>query len=216
MIFGNPNHQAIDNIKNSIWLRELLTQKVLEPLKEFPPPTKLKTLLELVYLYQLGEELDSERQTYCQRLDTNMYDVMAEYLDSFGISTSTEQITHELSMYEPIIDYLKLVYNRPRPWQVAPYYHIPLYPRVEMYHPGSSYPGGHTMMALFLYHIYGTRHPELKRDLLEFVKDVKLSREQIGVHFPSDGVFSFKVYKHIKPFLTTTAFAGQPVPSSLY
>lgn len=201
MIFGNPNYNTIELVKNSILLREWINRGILEPLKGYPPPDGLRTLAELTHLMELGENLSSDRQTYCQRLDMCMYEVMAEYLDSFGVTTSTEQIQHELVLYEPILDYLKFVYNRPRPWQIATYYHVPLYPRVKYYHPTSSYPGGHTLCALLLYHIYGTRRPDLKRDLLEFVKDVKLSREQLGVHYPSDGVFSFKVYTHIRGFM---------------
>jgi len=36
---------------------------------------------------------------------------------------------------------------------------------------------------------------------MEFVLDVKLTREQGGVHYPSDGLFSLKVYKHIAPWM---------------
>jgi hypothetical protein len=44
----------------------------------------------------------------------------------------------------------------------------------------------------------GVQEPDLKKDLMNFVLDVKLSREEGGVHYPSDGVFSFKIYQQIK------------------
>ena len=45
------------------------------------------------------------------------------------------------------------------------------------------------------------RHPELSRELMWFALDVKKTREEIGVHYPSDGLFSMKIYSHLKPWI---------------
>jgi hypothetical protein len=44
-------------------------------------------------------------------------------------------------------------------------------------------------------------HPELSKELMRFAMDVKKSREEGGVHYPSDGLFSMKVYKHLAPWI---------------
>jgi hypothetical protein len=44
-------------------------------------------------------------------------------------------------------------------------------------------------------------HPELSKDLMLFVLDVKKTREEGGVHYPSDGLFSLHIYKHLAPWI---------------
>jgi hypothetical protein len=156
--------------------------------------------------------VDSPRLEYCTRVDEQLFDVMSEFLASYGITESADQIYANIEIYEPIIDYLKVVYNRPRPFQTAAAYGIPLYPLLESKVAGSAaYPSGHTLFGLFFRHVYMKRHPELGKELMRFVVDVKLTREQGGVHYPSDGIFSMHIYKHIKPWMnarTTIYFQG--------
>lgn len=201
MIFGNPSQHSIDLIKNSQLLREWELRGIFGALKQYPYPCEMTTRLEIEYLISVVNGMDSTRAAYVQRLDEDLFGVMSEYLGSYGVTATAEEIKGLVDPYEPIIDYLKIFYNRPRPFQVAGVVGLPLYPRVKHYSTESSYPSGHTLFALFFYHIYGTRHPHLKQDLMKFVMDVKLSREQAGVHYPSDNLFSFQVYRHLQPYM---------------
>jgi hypothetical protein len=47
-------------------------------------------------------------------------------------------------------------------------------------------------------------HPDLARPLMRFVLDVAKTREEGGVHHPSDNLFSMRIYKHIKPWMIAT------------
>jgi len=212
MIYGNPSYESVELIRNSILLREWMRLGVFEPLKDMPYPEEMETRQELEYLLQLQKTVDSPRLAYCKRVDEQLFDVMSEFLASYGITESADQIYANIEIYEPIIDYLKVVYNRPRPFQTAAAYGIPLYPLLESKVAGSAaYPSGHTLFGLFFRHIYMKRHPELGKELMRFVVDVKLTREQGGVHYPSDGIFSMHIYKHIKPWMdarTTIYFQG--------
>lgn len=201
MIYGNPSYESVQLIRDSILVREWNRLGVFDPLKTMPYPDENETRQELLYLVDLQKTVDSVRLDYCKRVDDKLYDVMSEFLDVYGIKEDSEQIHHNLSVYEPIIDYLKIIYNRPRPFQTAGVYKIPLYPLVKTNASDSSYPGGHTLLALFFRHIYMKRHPELHKELMEFVLDVKLTREQGGVHYPSDGTFSMKIYSQLKPWM---------------
>lgn len=201
LIYGNPSYDIVQNIKNSILVREWARLGVFDDLKRVPYPDEEETKKELVYLLDLQKSVDSVRLAYIQRVEVDLYGVMSEFLDVYGITESADQIQQNLSLYDPIIDYLKVIYNRPRPFQTAGVYGIPLYPLLKTDSSASAYPSGHTLLALWFRHIYMQRHPELHKDLMDFALDVKLTREQGGVHYPSDGLFSMKVYAHLKPWI---------------
>ena len=205
MIYGNPSYESVEMIRNSILLREWSRLGVFEPLKDMPYPEEMETRQELEYLVYLQQSVDSPRLAYCKRVDEQLFEVMSEFLASYGVTASAEEIYQSIQVYDPIIDYLKVVYNRPRPFQTAAAYGIPLYPLIKTNASDSSYPSGHTLLALFFRHIYMKRHPELGKELMRFVVDIKLTREQGGVHYPSDGIFSIRIYKHIKPWMDAYA-----------
>ena len=202
MIYGNPSYESVQMIRDSILLREWIRLGVFDPLKNIPYPDEIGTQQELHYMVTLQKTVDDPRMQYIKKVDKYLYDVMSEFLDTYGITESAAQIRANVEVYEGIIQYLKIVYNRPRPFQTAGVYGIPLYPLLESKNAGTaSYPSGHTLLALFFRHIYMKRHPELSKELMRFAMDVKKSREEGGVHYPSDGLFSMKVYKHLAPWI---------------
>jgi hypothetical protein len=203
MIYGNPTHKVVNSIKNSIIVREWSRLGVFDVLKGIPYPDEEMTKRELWYMVDLHRAVDSSRLERIKVYDETLYEAMAEFLGSYGVTATVEEIKQELDIYEPIVDYLKVMYNRPRPFQTAGMYGIPLYPLLEQVcgDGTSSYPSGHTLLSLLFRHIYMKRHPELSKELMRFAMDVKKSREEGGVHYPSDGLFSMKVYQHLAPWI---------------
>jgi membrane-associated phospholipid phosphatase len=198
LIYGNPAYESVELIRNSILLREWIQKGVFDELLQNEYPSEDIVKQELLYLLELSNNLDSARLEKIVRLDRDLFGVMSEFLQSYGINHSKEQVYANIQIYEPIIDYLKIKFNRPRPFQTAAYYGIPLYPKIKTDASDSSYPSGHTLFSLYFYDYYGKLFPQLKKDLMNFALDVKLSREEGGVHYPSDGIFSFKIYQQIK------------------
>lgn len=201
MIFGNPSYEQILLIKNSIHLPQWKPH--LQPLLTVPYPSNDLTRAELFTLAITNKLLDSRRLEVVKQMDAHLFNVWAEFLSTLGINTTEDELKQITAPYDPIIDYLKLYYNRPRPHQMAGILGVPLFPRLDHVPLNSSYPSGHTLLSLYIYDYYTERHPELRTQLMGKVLDIKLSREEGGVHYPSDGLFSFKVYKHIKPLLWT-------------
>ncbi len=202
MMYGNPSYEIVESIKNSILLPEWSRLGVFMELKNIPYPDEIETQEELRQLLELQKTVDTPRLEYIKRVDKELYDVMSQFLETYGVTASAEEIEQQLALYDPIIDYLKIIYNRPRPFQTAGAYGIPLYPLLDSTSAGSaSYPGGHVLLALFFRHIYMKSHPELSKDLMRFVMDVKKTREEGGVHYPSDGLFSLHIYKHLAPWI---------------
>jgi hypothetical protein len=202
MIYGNPSYNSVQTIKHSLLLKEWNHLGVFDALKLMPYPGEMETIQELYHLLDLQKTVDDIRMRYIERVDKELFTVMSEWLASYGVTEDSMQIKHNLDLYDPIIDYLKVIYNRPRPFQTAGVYGVPLYPMLKTDASDSSYPGGHTLLALFFRHIYMQRHPELAKDMMHFVLDIAQTRLQGGVHYPSDNLFSMRVYKHIKPWMT--------------
>jgi hypothetical protein len=203
MIYGNPTYKTVTALKNSIIVREWSRLGVFDVLKNVPYPDEEMTKEELWYMVDLQKSVDSSRLERINLYDEFLFESMAEFLTSYGVTVTMEEIKQQLDVYEPVIDYLKIIYNRPRPFQTAGMYGIPLYPIFEDVagSGSSSYPSGHTLYCLFFRHIYMKRHPELSKELMRFVMDVKKSREEGGVHYPSDGLFSIKIYQHLAPWI---------------
>lgn len=202
MIYGNPSYENVQDIKNSILVREWNRLGVFDPLKKMPYPDEAETRQELWYLVEVQKGVDSLRLEYIKSVDDQLYEVMSEVLGVYGVTADAKLIEQELALYDPIIAYLKVIYNRPRPFQSAGAYGIPLYPLLKSRTAGdASYPGGHTLLSLFFRHIYMQRHPELARPLMQFVLDVAKTREEGGVHYPSDNLFAMRIYKHLKPWI---------------
>jgi len=198
MIYGNPAWEHMERIKTSTHLREWIRAGYFLPILQHTPPCEMTTQQELHYLVQRSLLVTPEKLEVIQRIDREYHIVWAEYLSSLGVTTTPEEIQAIFDKYEVIVDYLKIKFNRARPFQTAAHYGIPLYPRLRTDASDSSYPSGHTFLALCVYDHYVKLHPELQKHLMLMVLKVKQSREDGGVHYPSDGLFSFQVYQHLQ------------------
>jgi hypothetical protein len=201
-IYGNPSFKHIQDIQNSILVQEWTRNGLLTPMMNVPYPDENITRKELLHMVELTNRVDTNRLEEINLIDSMLYDYWSNYLDSLGVSIPSNQLEGMVVQYEPITDFLKVHYNRPRPFQMAGILGIPMYPRVTV--EGStdaSYPSGHTFLSLCIYQVVGNVYPHLRNDLMKMVLNIKLSREELGVHYPSDGVFSFQLFKHLRPHI---------------
>jgi len=204
MIFGTPSYESIQLMKHSVIVPEWKKLGIFDAVYEMPYPSDERTVIgEVTTLAVMNKLVDHVRYAQNVEIDQHMFRVWSVFLQTLGITVGEDELKQIVAPYDPIIDYLKLIYNRPRPHQVAGMYNIPLFPRLNHVPLTASYPSGHTLLSLYIYEYYVRRHPELTRQLMGKVLDIKLSREEGGVHYPSDGIFSFKIYRHIKPYLWT-------------
>jgi hypothetical protein len=198
LVYGNPSYESYQRVIKSNLLREMLRNNTLSSVLHIPYPSDDKTIVEVVQLISMTP--DSHRMEKVVEYENDLYGAMSRFLESYGIEESKEQIKHILSIYEPIEDFLKIRYNRPRPHQFAAYFDLPLYPKLKTDASSASYPSGHTLDVMWFRHHYIKLYPQLKSDLMDFVLDVKKTREEGGVHYPSDGTFSILIYHRLKNY----------------
>lgn len=203
MIYGNPSFEHIERMQQSALLHSWEVAGYLDRLKHYPYPDELVTTREVLQLIHLTNTADTDQQEYNNLIDTNLFDVWSAYIETLGIQISGEELHHVVSVYDPIVDYLKMWYNRPRPFQFAGVHGLPLYPRVKCGSTDASYPSGHTLLSCWTAHYLTQRYPQHKSNFWRMVMDVKRSREELGVHYLSDGLFSLRVYKELKPLWFT-------------
>jgi hypothetical protein len=159
---------------------------------------ELRTILE-----EFNKASRSEKLRYYKAIDQDLYKVIGKFLVFYKIATP-ENITAVMTCVEklnlelaPLILKLKEHYQRPRPYQLAPYYNIPLYPYESNPALSPAYPSGHTLTAYFVCGLISEIMPEKTR-LLESLADVvATSRISMGVHFPSDNKFSIAIAEHL-------------------
>jgi len=203
MIYGNPSYQHVQAVKNSILIQTWESAGILQPLLQMPYPCEMTTYQELLHVTSRIQNLSTDEIDYLNTVDQFLSDVWADYLLSMGISAEADFIQSQIfSLWEPLVEYLKLYYNRPRPFQLAAYHNLPLYPHVEHGSTESSYPSGHTFLSMMVYDYYGRRYPQLRKHLLQMVLDIADTRLAIGVHYPSDNLFAYQVYHYLKPHIT--------------
>lgn len=100
-----------------------------------------------------------------------------------------------------IVDHLKFFYNRPRPYQLAEFYHLDIKRIITKTHKTPAYPSGHTMYAALISEILSDKYPEYKKQLSAAVDLCGKGRELQGVHYPSDNKAAKKIITTIYPEL---------------
>ena len=103
LIYGNPTLKVVTAIRDSILVREWTRLGVFEPLKGMMYPDEETTKQELVYMLELQKNVDSMRLERIQRYDATLYETMVEFLGSYGVSATVEEIKQQLGQYEPVV-----------------------------------------------------------------------------------------------------------------
>lgn len=93
----------------------------------------------------------------------------------------------------PLIAKLKVHFNRPRPYQLANYYKLNLFPFDSFSANSPSYPSGHTLQACVMLNVIGSMYPAQYKYCKNIIEDISESRINLGLHYRSDNDFAFEV-----------------------
>lgn len=195
--YGNPTQKA----------KELLSKKGLvddlfDKLKNTDMPSNDSELTK-EELNEVADGIllleDAENEIYLKRYksyDRSLIQSIVSIFKQKGIDVEElcEQILLDIN---PLTAKLKVHFNRPRPFQLANYYKLKLFPFESFSANSSSFPSGHTLQAYVYLNVIANKHPQLYKFSQNIIADVAESRINLGVHYPSDNDFSKEIGEQI-------------------
>ena len=190
--YGNLRKSHFEKIKEDRagMLSEALKAGIISDIIEnypFPPNSSKKTKGELEYLKELTDSATEEDKKFCNLMEDHHYKFFEKVARDLGMGGLSEEIIKGWCKdVDPIIFYLKNKFNRPRPYQLAHYLGIDLYPIISTDANSGAYPSGHTMDFLVILFRFSKLRPDLVDKFDEIYQRVENVRQLSGVHYPSD------------------------------
>jgi len=173
-----------DPIKN--WFeKEGLIEKIIE---EAPLNSSETTKEDLSILIEKTSKATGEDLTFARYADdqSNLPNLFIDLLQSKGYNETMDGYFRVDNQTDVILNFLKDVINRPRPYQLAKAYDLPLYPLIRTDAMTASYPSGHALTAFVMADYYADKYPDISSDLKDLGKRIADSRELTAIHYPSD------------------------------
>jgi len=159
----------------------------------FPKNSSKATREELNQLVDYIDTIKKDPETLkrYRAYDTSIERIFAQVILEQNLGEKGIEIVDSLfDETLPLLIKLKFYFQRPRPYQLAEYYKIKMFPFESRSADSPSYPSGHTFQSKLICHVLGNHFPE-KFDFFEnLAKDIEYSRLYLGIHYPSDNDFS--------------------------
>ena len=200
--YGNLNFEQLETLKKKCIADEvipILDKKYGQQL-DFPLNNSESVKQELNEMVgQVSSMEDSENiEHYARfkRYDRSLAQSILSAFQTKGIDVE-ELVGSVFDDISPAIMKLKQKYQRPRPYQLAQYYKLKLFPYATVSGHSPSYPSGHTIQTYVTMNIIGNKNPETFGFCQKFIEDVANSRVYLGLHFPSDNDASFIIGQEI-------------------
>lgn len=195
--FGNPTQKVL------ILLNEKgLVDDLFESLKNEIMPTndseltkeELNEIVEGISLLE-NPENDYFLKRY-KSYDRSLVQTITSIFKQRGVDV--EKVCTEIQKdINPLIAKLKVHYNRPRPYQLANYYKLKLFPYESFSANSPSFPSGHTTQAYVMLNVIGSMYPIQYKYCKNIIDDIAESRKNLGLHYQSDNDFSYLVGEKI-------------------
>lgn len=191
IVYGNSPIEfkdIIENKKDPIknWFeKEGLIDKII---KEAPLNDSETTKKDLYQLIELTTNATGDDITFSRYADdqNNLPNLFIDLLNSKGYEETMEEYYKIDGQTDTILNFLKDVINRPRPYQLAKTYNIPLYPLIRTNAMTAAYPSGHALTGFVMSEYYARKYPKISSEVRDLGKRIARSREVVGIHYPSD------------------------------
>jgi acid phosphatase (class A) len=191
IVYGNAPIEFKDIIENNNdpikkWFeKEGLIDKIIN---EAPSNDSETTKNDLDQLIELTTNATGDDITFSRYADdqNNLPNLFIDLLNSKGYEETMEEYYKIDGQTDTILNFLKDVINRPRPYQLAKTYNIPLYPLIRTNAMTAAYPSGHALTGFVMSEYYARKYPKISSEVRDLGKRIARSREVVGIHYPSD------------------------------
>jgi len=193
--YGNPTRSIHEWTLASNPFEDLVTKLSLT----FPYSNdSFEMLRELTFLSKLGAADDaSSKMPLFRSIDRDLKSFLKGVLEKIGVPWNEDVYEYVISQIAPLTARLKKQYNRARPFQIALYREVDLFPSSSASAWSASYPSGHTLNAGYFLEIIGIVFEGVKPKLYKALNMIATSREALGLHYPSDNKFSLEILKKV-------------------
>ena len=185
--YGNPTIEQLPYLSKKTFVDELFVElsKYTFP-KNSSDATKeeLNQLVDYTQALQGKNEFLNRYKTYDRGLISYFEKGLTQSGDDFeNLKVLINDVVQDVL---PLLIKLKYYFQRPRPYQLAEYYKLKLFPYKSFSADTPSFPSGHTFESKILIEVIGNRYPQIYSYLQSLFEDISYSRLYMGLHYQSD------------------------------
>jgi hypothetical protein len=159
-----------------------------------PKNSSEQTINELLFLERVTANANEEEIEFATNAEISEKKLYSEFCKTvLNLNFGESVFTKIFKQTDSILMLLKNHHNRPRPYQLAPYFNIQIRFNVptQALHP--AYPSGHAFDSYIVSSILKSIRPNFAEEIDNFCQRMANSRFVAGVHYPSDNVISKKL-----------------------
>jgi hypothetical protein len=187
IVWGNPTQRTVTELEKKTIIDELFEVFSEMP---FPKNSSIAVKQELNQLVDYVSQL-KDNEEFVKRY--RYYDFGIERLFNKVAEKQVvdkELVNSLLSDIIPLSTKLKFYFQRPRPYQLAQFYKLKLFPYPTITGNTPSYPSTTTLVSYVICKILSIKYDAQKDYFIQLHKDIAYSRLYLGLNYPSDIDFS--------------------------
>jgi hypothetical protein len=202
--YGNPNQEQLPYLHKETYVDVLFNE-----LSTFSYPRnsseatreELNQVVDAINTIKGKEEFEKRYRVY----DRGLLKYFKDGLTKNGekIEEMTTLVDNIIEDTLPLLIKLKYFHQRPRPFQLADYYKLKLFPYKSFSADSPSFPSGHSFQGKILTEVVGNHYPETYSYMKKLFDDISYSRLYLGLHYQSDidvGIFCAEKVLELKEF----------------
>ena len=171
---------------------------VLSRLESQTPPNEAKTLQELNQLKSIMANATDEMLRFALNAEVDESSMYQKFImNELKVHIPNDFTEKILNQTDPILMYLKKYFNRGRPEQFASANNIPF--QVSITHTAlhPAYPSGHALDSFIMEYVMKQLTPSKTHEIENFCRQMRESRLNVGLHYPSDNEISNRLANEI-------------------
>lgn len=193
LTYGNPTKKDSDRIEQQkddsrFVLAKFLSSGEPLPIEQPPSNTSTNTINDLRRIFDTMQTASDEFKQFSKKVDPykSHYQMWADSASKITGEKYTSEWFHSITKQtKSFIDYAKLQYNRPRPYQLGPLVGVEV-KRMVSDPLTAAYPSAHAFDACLFSNILSQLHPQNRQQFQNIADQIGLSRVVLGVHYFSD------------------------------